>query len=326
MGLLVLLVLLVLLLTSLSRKTRCSGKYPCAVCSRLRLQCKYTASYRRGRLPSIEMDTEETANAPRATEQQLSGAAIRDQTRVHQPDEHIPSPVSIEHQALEPPKGPRGISTTLSSRNSPEPAQVDLQGHYVGPASGASFLLRIQRKLKQQGPTTPSDSSIFTFGDLPLPQFDPRFLILPPRSEADSLLCRYFEFASATHRFLHRPTVETWLQELYDTHGTMQEQSAARSRTAVLFMVFAHAENFPKSKAGTVLPTTRSEPHCMVYVTISNYIYAVHASFPPLKTSCLLKKAPSVSPVFRRDWHSASISYLIHDSTTAGVCLGLPLI
>ncbi|KAH6962669.1 fungal-specific transcription factor domain-containing protein [Ilyonectria sp. MPI-CAGE-AT-0026] len=202
------------------------------------------------------MDTEETANAPRATEQQLSGAAIRDQTHVHQPDEHIPSPVSIEHQALEPPKGPRGISTTLSSRNSPEPAQVDLQGHYVGPASGASFLLRIQRKLKQQGPTTPSDSSIFTFGDLPLPQFDPRFLILPPRSEADSLVCRYFEFASATHRFLHRPTVETWLQELYDTHGTMQEQSAARSRTAVLFMVFAHAENFPKSKAGTVLPTT----------------------------------------------------------------------
>ncbi|KAH7139790.1 finger protein [Dactylonectria estremocensis] len=239
-----------------ARKTRCSGKYPCAVCSRLRLQCKYTASYRRGRLPSIEMDTEEPANTLRATDQQLGGSNLVEQTHAHPPEEHIPSPVSIEHQTLQPPKDPRGISTTLSSRNSPEPAQVDLQGHYVGPASGASFLLRIQRKLKQQGPAAPLDSSIFTFGDLPLPQFDPRFLILPPRSEADLLIRRYFEFSSATHRFLHRPTVETWLQELYDTHGTMQEQTAARSRTALLFMVFAHAENFPKSKAGMVEPTT----------------------------------------------------------------------
>ncbi|PNH39894.1 hypothetical protein VD0004_g7020 [Verticillium dahliae] len=244
-----------------ARKTRCSGKYPCALCSRLRLECKYTASYRRGRLPSIEMETgdlvDTVANPPgaRPSSQQQHPSSAGPPDHTHHQAEHIPSPISIGNRTLAPPDNGRGPSTTQSSRNSPEPAQIDRQGHYVGPASGASFLLRIQRKLQQQSSVS-SDASIFTFGDLPLPEFDPRFLILPPRSEAEALLCRYFEFASATHRFLHRPTVERWLQELYETHGTMREQTAARSRTALLFMVFACAENYPKSKAGKVDPTS----------------------------------------------------------------------
>ncbi|WAO96727.1 Fungal-trans domain-containing protein [Fusarium falciforme] len=244
-------------LTAHRRKTRCSGKYPCALCFRLRLDCKYTASYRRGRLPSIEMDTdaygEHVGDAPRATEEQLRGSDPPNETP--QMEEHIPSPVSIEARTFEPSKPERGASTQ-SSRNSPEPAPIDRQGHYVGPASGASFLLRVQRKLQQHRSASSSDGSIFTFGDLPLPEFDTRFLILPPRSEADALLCRYFEFSSATHRFLHRPTIESWLQELYETHGRMRNQTDARSRTALLFMVFAHAENYPKSKAGTVDPSS----------------------------------------------------------------------
>lgn len=180
-----------------------------------------------------------------------------------QPRDHIPSPVSIGNHNLLPPDtnghghGP-GVSTVQSSRNSPEPAQTDRQGHYVGPASGASFMLRIQRKLQQQpSAALSSDTSIFTFGDLPLPEFDPRFLILPPRSEAEALVSRFFEFASATHRYVHRQTVEAWLQELYETNGAMREQAAARSKTALLFMVFASAENFPKAKAGRVDPTSR---------------------------------------------------------------------
>jgi hypothetical protein len=148
-----------------------------------------------------------------------------------------------------------GVSSTTiqSTRNSPEPPQTDRQGHYVGPSSGASFLLRIQKKLQLQQPSAhSSDASIFTFGDLPLPEFDPRFLILPSRMEANALLSRYFDFASATHRYLHRPTVELWLQELYETNGAMREQGAARSKVAVLLMVFAMAENFPEAKGGKV--------------------------------------------------------------------------
>lgn len=180
--------------------------------------------------------------------------------RAHQHRDHIPSPISIGNQSLMPPEvnSHNGLSAAHSSRNSPEPLQTDQQGHYVGPASGASFLLRVQRKLQQHpSAALSSDTSIFTFGDLPLPDFDPRFLILPPQSEAETLVNRYFEFGAATHRYVHRQTIETWLHELYETNGAMREQAFARSKTALLFMVFASAENFPKSKAGKVDPTSR---------------------------------------------------------------------
>jgi hypothetical protein len=170
----------------------------------------------------------------------------------------IPSPISIDQHHLAEPQGalpaaaglrpPETSSAAHSSRSSPEPLQSDQQGHYVGPASGASFLLRIQRKLVRQKTSLSSESSIFTFGDLPLPEFDPSFFILPPKNEAQALLARYFEFASATHRFLHRPTVEAWLSELYETNGSMKQKATSRSRTALLFIVFALAKSYSKPR------------------------------------------------------------------------------
>lgn len=139
-------------------------------------------------------------------------------------------------------------SRVESSRNSPEPPQTDLQGHYVGPSSGVSFLLRVQKKLHQKVSFS-QNSSIFTFGDAPLPEFDPSFLVLPPKDEAERLVARYFDFAIATHRFLHRPTVEGWLEDFYNGVGVMRQKDGARERTALLFMVFAQAtEHLPGDK------------------------------------------------------------------------------
>ncbi|KAI1394172.1 uncharacterized protein F4822DRAFT_424639 [Hypoxylon trugodes] len=138
-------------------------------------------------------------------------------------------------------------SVIQSSRNSPEPLQTDRQGHIVGPSSGVSFLLRIQKKLSSQASHYSSESSIFTFGDLPLPGWDGSFFILPPRSEAQELLSSYFEFAVATHRFLHRRTMENLLDELYETGGKMRSKEGARSRIALIFMMFACAKRFAHS-------------------------------------------------------------------------------
>ncbi|KAL0258501.1 hypothetical protein SLS55_005996 [Diplodia seriata] len=280
----------------MARKTRCSGKYPCTLCSQLGLACQYEAAYTRGRLPSIELETDDrvlqmatstipaahqsyhmrrhsssvvstAANngnhlaSPRPDAGDLPSAAANNTT--------IPSPVSIEHGAdrlpIDQPQRTQQqqqqhsarATSAQSSRNSPEPSQNDQQGHYVGPASGASFLLRIQRKLLRQqtgllmqsSTSTDQSSSIFTFGDLPLPEADEMdhagFFVLPPQQDAEALLARYFDFAAATHRFLHRPTVEGWLAELYETNGAMRDsKAAARSRLALLFMVFAQAGNY----------------------------------------------------------------------------------
>ena len=104
-----------------------------------------------------------------------------------------------------------------SSRNSPEPAHTDQEGHFVGPASGVSFLSRALKKLRRTShtPSTAQQTSVFNFADAPLPPYDPYFLILPRQADAEALLCRYFNFASPTHRYLHEPTVNEWCKEFY---------------------------------------------------------------------------------------------------------------
>lgn len=151
----------------------------------------------------------------------------------------------------------------VATRPSPEPSQTDEQGHYVGPASGVSFLLRIQRKLQAQSPPgfAHNNAPVFNFGDRPLPAgYDSSFAILPPKPAAEAMVQRYFDFAATTHRFLHRPSVEAWLEELYDSNGAMLcgKEGGARSRTALLFMVFAHSNNYRSRAVNTKSTVTES--------------------------------------------------------------------
>ena len=54
----------------------------------------------------------------------------------------------------------------------------------------------------------------------------------------------YFEIASATCRFLHRPTVEAWMQEFLGPCGFRQNGSGDRSKKAIIFMMLAHGHSF----------------------------------------------------------------------------------
>jgi hypothetical protein len=132
-----------------------------------------------------------------------------------------------------------------SSQSSPEPPQTDLQGHYIGPASGVSFLLRVQKRL-HQAISFSNASTIFTFGDAPInnPEFDPTFCMMLPREDAQRLVDRYFDFAMPTYRFLHRPSVQKWFEEFYDTLGVMRDPHNAPAKIALIFMVFAQARQY----------------------------------------------------------------------------------
>lgn len=129
-----------------------------------------------------------------------------------------------------------------TSQDATEPSQTDLEGHYVGPASGVSFLLRVQKRL-HRAISFSRPSSIFTFGDAPLrtPEFDATFCMMLPRGDAQRLVDRYFDFAMPTYRFLHRPTIQAWFEEFYDTLGTMHDARSAPAKVALLFIVFAQA-------------------------------------------------------------------------------------
>ncbi|KAJ4303364.1 hypothetical protein N0V90_002257 [Kalmusia sp. IMI 367209] len=202
-------------------------------------------------LPSVIVD--EAALAANNTRPRVSmpGAVSAPETTsdISTPTLQLPKPLSPTH--IDAPSSPNifspnerlAVKDELSSRTSPEPAQTDLQGHYVGPASGVSFLLRIQKTLHQNSSLS-HDSSIFTFGDAPLPEFDPTFFVLPPKAEGEKLVERYFDFAAPTHRFLHRPTIEGLLREFYETQGDMRNREEAPGKTALLLIVMAQAKAY----------------------------------------------------------------------------------
>jgi hypothetical protein len=158
------------------------------------------------------------------------------------------SPTSIDHRHESSSKNfldqeALDSAILVSSRSSLEPPQTDLEGQYVGPSSGVAFLLRAQRRLHEVVSLSPN-SSIFTFGDSPLPEYDPSFFVLPSRDNAAKLVARYFDFAFPTHRFLHQQTVERYLQQFYDNLGDPSPKRGAREKNAVVLMVMAQAVQY----------------------------------------------------------------------------------
>jgi len=147
----------------------------------------------------------------------------------------------------------------MTTQNSPEPSQTDLQGHYIGPASGVSFLLRVQKRLDRAISFSHS-SSVFTFGDAPLdpPESDSSFCMMLPRDDAQRLVDRYFDFGMPTYRFLHRPTIQKWFVELYETLGIMRDAQSAPAKVALLFMIFAHGRVYMPGSERLGPPDLRS--------------------------------------------------------------------
>jgi hypothetical protein len=138
-------------------------------------------------------------------------------------------------------------------------------------------LLRIQKTLHQNSSLS-HESSIFTFGDAPLPEFDPTFFVLPPKAEGEKLVERYFDFASPTHRFLHRPTIEGLLQEFYETQGDMKNKEEAPGKTALLLIVMAQAKAYMPGEA---------DAH--------SARYASHRNLPTMETRVLTSKVPDIT-------------------------------
>ncbi|CAG8925817.1 unnamed protein product [Penicillium salamii] len=144
----------------------------------------------------------------------------------------------------------------VSSRTSPERDQTDLEGHYVGPSSGVSFLLRVQKRI-HENVTVFSNGPIFNFGDAPLPRHDPHFLVLPPKDEAMVLVRRYFDFAFPTHRFLHQSTVEGWLESFYsNVHDP--ENTMSQAIKALLLMVMAQGKQYLAEQDSSVAQSVKS--------------------------------------------------------------------
>lgn len=293
--------------------------------------CTYTAEYNRGRVPAIavipqsdgdldgvahHLQHEDEAGSMGTLSQSepshfsmMPAVRIQGQTESEDhPPVHTPTSApglapATTRETLSIPKPQFGENHDAgrSSRNSPEPAQTDQDGHYVGPSSGISFLSRALKKLHQHvsSASNAQGSSIFNFGDAPLPQYDPYFLILPSRKEAKALVRRYFDFAFPTHRFLHQPTVEAWCEDFYDSIKSPKPlESGVREIRAVLLMVFAQAKQYSyrQDPISDDMVHRFDGSHCIR--CYADYDTVLHTS-PLQNIICSTRLVASASPVFR---------------------------
>lgn len=203
---------------------------------RSKASCTFDSAYKRGRAPSIPSGADADCRLPSVVDRDDLGhgdsITVSRQAFLGQEGHISPSYLT--------PSTSEAVNAEASVRSSPDPSQTDLQGHYIGPASGVSFLLRIQKRL-HQAISFSQGSSIFTFGDAPLhlPEFDPSFCMMLPREDAQRLVDRYFDFSMPTYRFIHRPTMQEWFNEFYDSLGVLRDTTNAPAKIALLFMVFS---------------------------------------------------------------------------------------
>ena len=93
---------------------------------------------------------------------------------------------------------------------------------------------------------------MFSFGDGYHLQFSASSIKFPPRQQAKHLLDQYFDFAMPTYRFLHRTTVDGWLQRLSDEHeGNVDGNLLSDSKTAVVFLCLAIVMLFGNGATGS---------------------------------------------------------------------------
>lgn len=149
------------------------------------------------------------------------------------------------------------LQTETSSRNSPDLLSTEIQGQYVDPTSGFSFLERARNRVLacriplenvQDHDRTMLQQPLMTAGDKPLmlrapEDATPAHALLPKGDDAVELLDLYFDVCVATYKPLHRPTLDVWHKTALQNieQGRSLPHGIGHARVSTLFAVFAVA-------------------------------------------------------------------------------------
>ncbi|KAK7540471.1 fungal-specific transcription factor domain-containing protein [Phyllosticta citribraziliensis] len=253
-----------------SKKKRCTGTQPCPSCEKAAKPCTYLASYTRGRFntPPSSRGLDALVLAAES-HNHLSDRRRRGSSTTCPESMSVSVPVSRRNASFSsdyPPSGRPSLPPLHGPLHPLAPANVQLPARPtskrpspetdrrpVGPNSNGAWLRRAMRKLNQARPSegtlgprsgTTSEATVFTFGDKP-PVTTSGFEapLPPPALHAEYLVGRYFEFAMPTYRFLHRPSLTSWLWEL-----SQDKVAVAPAKRAVLYMIFAYAMLYETSR------------------------------------------------------------------------------
>lgn len=235
------------------KKTRCTGTLPCLRCSRLSLRCQYNAAYSRG-LPPEPLPFSKSGGGNTSPSSNHTGYDLSPPSQ-GSARSRLRDTASSRSQ-------PRRDSSGLESRDSPEPVATDLEGNYLGPSSGISFLNRVWQRLHHdessaitdelQNECSSRNTSVFMFGDRPYSNFQETGFTLPPFDKARELVDIYFDYAIVTYRFLHRGSVDEWLNQVYENDFSIANPPTGNmaARTAIILMIFSVATLYEEQHPG----------------------------------------------------------------------------
>lgn len=98
-------------------------------------------------------------------------------------------------------------------------------------------------------------SSVFAFGDGYYPKYSASDLKFPARQQAKHLVDRYFDFAMPTYRFLHRATVESWLDRLCDEHErrVVNGPALSNAKISLVLLTLATATLYEEDATGSLI-------------------------------------------------------------------------
>ncbi|KAJ5495714.1 hypothetical protein N7539_000830 [Penicillium diatomitis] len=243
-----------------SKKTKCTGTLPCARCMRHSLPCDYTACYSRGLPPEpIPATPNSVPPKPTGTGNVRSGSRVFRVSGSKEISKQRCAKINVGNL-----QDHGNVSRKESPQDSPEPGSTDLEGNYIGPASGISFIKRVWARLRrdeisqngiQVKDNLQSTASPFTSGDKPYPGHSEATFSLPPFAVAMELITVYFDFSMVTYRFLHYRRVKEWAQQLYAEQFSAFNLPVGvmATRAAIVLMIFAvgslHADTLPSTES-----------------------------------------------------------------------------
>ena len=258
-----------------SKKKRCTGDIPCGPCQRSGSVCTYDTKYSRGTASSPTATTT-TLHARDDSIRSISPISVADHVQSTYcpprytlqvaestlasnsgPSPRHDAPLQLNHHQPDQPFSNigNGISEPPSRRLSPEPSEP-VDGQYHGPSSAHSFLGRAWRKLDRN--TTQAfgfpkydeiETQLFSFGDRKIRDLTGIEFSWPSRHIVEGLIQQYFDFASPTYRFLHQPTVLSWIERAY----TGLDGPLSNSRKAILLILLASVSHFKTDYLGNTL-------------------------------------------------------------------------
>jgi hypothetical protein len=95
-------------------------------------------------------------------------------------------------------------------------------------------------------------SSVHSFGDAPLPNYDKHLFAVPSLEIAREMVALYFKFEVVSNSILHRPTIQSWTEDIFGNFNSVRYDIEESNKKAILLMVialsYAYTNNDPDDR------------------------------------------------------------------------------